>query len=153
MKRYQFRLEAVRKMRAMHEETCRNELGLLMVERQNILNQIETLVQDIKAAYVEQETHLAGGMKASHAAYFPQAVAGREGQIKLLQKQVEMADARIADKKVELAQKRADLKLMENLREKDHAAWKKAYAKEENLKVDEMVQMWAESRKEQGDTR
>ncbi|MFP5458174.1 MAG: flagellar export protein FliJ [Bacteriovoracia bacterium] len=153
MKRYQFRLEAVRKMRAMHEETCRNELGLLMVERQNILNQIESLTQDIKAAYVEQEVHLVTGMKASHAAYFPQAVAGREGQIKLLQKNLEMADARISDKKIELAQKRADLKLMENLREKDHAAWKNAYAKEENLKVDEMVQMWSESRKDQGETR
>ena len=60
---------------------------------------------------------------------------------------MEVLDAKIADKKVELTQKRADLKLMENLKEKDLLAWKKAFNKEENMKVEEMVQLWGENLK------
>ncbi|MFP5489918.1 MAG: flagellar FliJ family protein [Bacteriovoracia bacterium] len=147
MKRYQFRLEAVRKMRSMLEETCRSELGLLMVERQNLVEFIETLLHDIQSAYTEQETHMSKGMKASHAAFFPQAVSGKESKIKEIKKEIELLDAKIADKKVELTQKRADLKLMENLKEKDLQAWKKAFNKEENMKVEEMVQLWGENLK------
>lgn len=147
MKRYQFRLEAVRKMRSMLEETCRSELGLLMVERQNLVEVIETLQHDIQSAYTEQETHMSKGMKASHAAFFPQAVIGKESKIKEVKKEIELMDAKIADKKSELTQKRADLKLMENLKEKDLQAWKKAFNKEENMKVEEMVQLWGENLK------
>lgn len=150
MKRYQFRLEAVRKMRSMLEETCRNELGLLMVERQNLVELIETLNHDIASAYKEQEMHLTNGMKASHAAYFPQAVSGKEAHIKQVNKDIEMMDAKIADKRAELAQKKADLKLMEKLREKDFEEWKKAARKDENMKVEEMVQLWGENLKNHG---
>ena len=36
---------------------------------------------------------------------------------------------------------------MENLKEKDLQAWKKAFNKEENMKVEEMVQLWGENLK------
>ncbi len=147
MKRYQFRLEAVRKMRSMLEETCRSALGLLMVERQNLVEMIETLRHDIQSAYTEQETHLSTGIKGSHVAFFPQAVAGKEARIKEIELEISKLDVKISDKKVELNQRRADLKLIENLREKDFQAWKKAYNKETDLKVEEMVQLWGENLK------
>ena len=148
MKRYQFRLEAVRKVRTMKEELCRSELGLLMVERQNLVEQIETLKHDIDSAYKEQEQHLSSGMKASHAAFFPISVSGKEAKIKEVQREMSALDRQIEEKKQELNQKRADLKLIENLREKDFLTWKKAYNKETDLKVEEMVQLWGESLKD-----
>ena len=151
MKRYQFRLEAVRKMRTMLEETCRNALGMLMVERQNLVELIETIQHDIQGTYVEQETSLAVGMKAGHAAFFPYAVEGKKARIKEIEKEMAVLDVKIEDKKKELIQCRADLKLIENLREKDYQAWRKAYNKETDLKVEEMVQLWGENRKEQGE--
>ncbi len=149
MKRYQFRLEAVRKVRTMHEETCRNALGMLMVERQNLVEMIETLIHDIQAAYTEQESHLATGMKASHVAFFPQAVSGKEARIKEIEKDMAELDKQIAEKRTELAQRRADLKLVENLRQKDFEKWRKAYNKETDMKVEEMVQLWGENLKSQ----
>ena len=147
MKRYQFRLEAVRKVRAKKEELCRSELGMLMVEKQNLVEQIETLRHDIEGAYQEQEKHMAGGMKASHAAFFPMAVSGKEAKIREIQNDMSALDARIEAKKQELNQSRADLKLIENLKEKDFLDWKKAYNKETDLKVEEMVQLWGENLK------
>lgn len=151
MKRFQFRLHAVLKMRTMLEEKCRSELGMLMVERQNLVEQIETLRHDIDGTYREQESIMSTGMKAGHAAFFPMAVAGKEARIKEVEKEMTELDQRIEDKKKELMQLRADLKLMENLHEKELSAWKKAYNKDTDLKVEEMVQLWDESRKEQGD--
>ena len=147
MKRYQFKLEAVRKMRSMLEETCRSALGLLMVERQNLVELIESLQHDIQNSYLEQEKLMSGGMKASHAAFFPMMVAGKEARIKEVQAEMAALDERIEEKKHELTQRRADLKLIENLKEKDFQAWRKAYNKETDLKVEEMVQLWEENRK------
>ena len=152
MKRYQFRLEAVLKVRTMHEETCRNALGLLMVERQNLVEMIETLRHDIQSAYSEQESHLTVGMKASHVAFFPQAVAGREARIKQVEGEMAALDQRIEEKRRELAERRADLKLVENLKKKEFDEWRKAYNKETDMKVEEMVQLWDENRKPQGES-
>lgn len=151
MKRYQFRLEAVRKMRSMLEETCRSALGLLMVERQNLVELVETIQHDIQSTYAEQESTMAGGMKAGHAAFFPYAVAGKEARIKEIQTEIAALDVKIEEKKQELTQRRADLKLIENLKEKDFQTWRKAYNKETDQKVEEMVQLWGENLKEQGD--
>ncbi len=147
MKRFTFRLEAVRKLRTLLEERCRNELGHLMVERQNVLEQIAAVEKAIADAYREQEGHLAGGMRASHLAFFPMSTEGREARIRQLQTEVERLEGLIAEKRADLNQKRADLKLIENLREKDLRAWKKAYEKDENLKVEEMVQLWKENQR------
>jgi flagellar export protein FliJ len=147
MKRYQFRLEAVRKVRTMNEETCRSALGLLMVERQNLVELIESIRNDIASAYKEQEQHLATGMRAGHLAFFPQSVSGREAKIKEVQNEMAKLDLKIEEKKIELNAKRAELKVVEKLKEKDFMEWKKKYNKETDLKVEEMVQLWGENQK------
>ncbi|MBY0518420.1 MAG: flagellar FliJ family protein [Bacteriovoracaceae bacterium] len=147
MKRYQFRLEAVRKVRSMNEEACRSALGLLMVERQNLVELIETITHDIENSYKEQELHLTTGMRAGHLAFFPQAVSGREAKIKEVQAEMAKLDIKIEEKKIELNTKRAELKVVENLKEKDFLDWKKKYNKETDLKVEEMVQLWGENQK------
>lgn len=138
-------------MRSMLEETCRSALGMLMVERQNLVELIETIKHDIQSTYAEQEATMAGGMKAGHAAFFPYAVAGKEARIKEIEKEIAALDIKIEEKKAELIQRRADLKLIENLKEKEHTAWRKAYNKETDQKVEEMVQLWGENLKEQGE--
>ncbi len=147
MKRFQFRLEAVLKVRKMHEESCRNELGMLMVERQILLDRVAAMNHEVESAYATQEKGLAGGMRAGHAAFFPQMVEGKNAHIKQVIGQIGDVDVRIEAKRAELQVKRAELKAVENLREKDLLAWRKAYNKETDQKVEEMVQLWGENRK------
>lgn len=151
MQRYRFRLEAVLKVRRMHEETCRNELGMLMVERQHLLDRIAAMRHEVAAAYTTQEKGLAGGMRAGHAAFFPQLVEGKNAHIKQVLGQIEGVEVRIEAKRTELQTKRAELKAVENLKEKDLLVWRKAYNKETDQKVEEMVQLWGENRKTRGD--
>lgn len=151
MKRYAFRLEAVLKVRTMHEETCRNELGMLSVERQKNLDLIATINRDIQQSYEIQEKSMAGGMKASHAALLPMQVEGNNARIKQVEAQIKGLDLQIEAKRAELAQKRADLKVIQKLKEKDLLQWKKAFNKETDMKVEEMVQLWDENRKPRED--
>lgn len=149
MKRYQFRLEAVLKVRRMVEEKCRNELGMLMVEKQNYLNEVTKLETDINQFYAAHETAMAGGMRAAHVSFFPRVVEGKEAHIKQLKGQIRDADSRIEEKLKELIEKKAELKAVEKLREKDFEQWKKAYNKDVDMKVEEMVQLWGENLKAQ----
>jgi flagellar biosynthesis chaperone FliJ len=65
--------------------------------------------------------------------------------------QIENVDGRIEAKRSELQTKRAELKAVENLKDKDLLVWRKAYNKETDQKVEEMVQLWGENRKTRGD--
>lgn len=147
MQRYRFRLEAVLKVRRMREEACRNNLGKLMVERRNLVELTETLAKEIHHAYSAQETSLEQGMQARLAAFFPILVEGKDAHIKEVEGKISALDLRIEEVKKELTALRAELKAVENLREKDHGAWRKAYSKETDRKVEEMVQIWGESHK------
>lgn len=149
MKRYKFRLEAVLKVRRMMEESCRNELGMLMVEKQKYLTDISTLERDITNFYSANEKAMGEGMKASHVSFFPQVVEGKELHIKQVNEQIRNVEARIKDKLIELTEKKAELKAVEKLREKDFEQWRKAYNKDSDMKVEEMVQLWGENLKAQ----
>lgn len=145
MQRFDFRLQALLRMRAFHEERCRSDLGRLMVQRQDVQAQIAAVESAIAASYVEQEAGLQRGMRASHLSDYPTKAAGWQTHLQQLHRDLERIDGVVEAKRQELSQRRADLKLLENLREKDLRAWKKAYDKNETLKVDEMVQLWAEA--------
>ena len=149
MQRYKFRLEAVLKVRRMVEESCRNELGLLMVEKQRFLDEVAVQEADIVATYVAQEQAMREGMKASHVSYFPRVVEGKEARIKQIKNSITDTERRIEMKLDELRVKKAELKAVEKLREKDFEIWKKAYNKDVDMKVEEMVQLWGENLKSQ----
>lgn len=149
MIQYKFRLEAVLKVRKMVEEACRNELGILMVERQNFLDEITNLESNISETYRLHELALGGGMKASHVSFFPQVVEGKEAHIAQLKNKIQDINTRIDSKLEELKIKRAELKAVEKLREKDFDLWRKATNKKIDMNVEEMVQLWGESQKSQ----
>lgn len=138
-------------MRKMVEETCRNELGILMVERQNYLDEVTNLETNISEAYKSHEQAMSVGMKASHVSFFPQIVEGKEAHIAQVKDKIVDVDARIEKKLQELKTRKAELKAVEKLREKDFEEWKKAANKQMDMKVEEMVQLWGENQKSQKD--
>lgn len=133
----------------MVEEACRNELGTLMVERQNYLDEVSTLEMNITETYRLHETALSSGMKASHVSFFPQVVEGKEAHIASIKKKILDVDSRIEVKLEELKIKKAELKAVEKLREKDFEIWRKAANKKMDMNVEEMVQLWGENKKSQ----
>jgi flagellar FliJ protein len=142
MKKYAFRLEAVLKLRKLKEENCRMELGQLILYLNKIEDQISHEKSEINKYYEIQEGALKNGAKGSQINAFPMLIGAKDQNINLLERDKKKQEDLIADKKMELAQLRGDLKVMENLKEKDFQEYRKALNKEIDQKVEEQTQNW-----------
>jgi transcription initiation factor TFIIIB Brf1 subunit/transcription initiation factor TFIIB len=73
-------------------------------------------------------------------------VAGKERNIQLLQRDRKIQERVVEEKKQELAVVRGELKVVENLKEKDFDIYRKAINKEIDQKVEEQTQIWMQHR-------
>lgn len=142
MKRYQFRLDPVLKVRKLKEENCRMELGQLITELNRIEDQLAHDRNEIDNYYKIQEGGLKNGMSGGQLQAFPMLIAAKNKNLELLERDRRRQEQKIADKKQELAQLRGDLKVMENLKQKDYDEYRKALNKEIDQKVEEQTQNW-----------
>ncbi len=146
MKKYQFKLDAVLKLRKLREENCRTELGLLIRALEQIEGKITQEKEEIGKYYQIQEIALKEGASAGRLQAFPGLVAAKDKSIDNLMRAKKKHEFYISEKRQELAELRGELKVMENLKEKDFGIWKKAYNKEIDEKVEEQTQIWLNHR-------
>ncbi|MFA5584503.1 MAG: hypothetical protein WDA09_09845, partial [Bacteriovoracaceae bacterium] len=83
-----------------------------------------------------------GGMTASQLQAFPMLVAGKTRNIELLENAKKRQEQLIEDKRKELAIMRGELKVIENMKEKDFEKYRKELNKENDKKVEEQTQNW-----------
>ena len=142
IKQYQFRLEPVLKLRKLKEENCRTELGKLITELRRIDDQLAHDKAEIENYYKVQESAMKSGISGSQLQAFPMLVTAKEKNIQLLLLARSKQLVLIEKKKVELAQLKGDLKVMENLKEKGMEEHRKSVNKEIDQKVEEQTQIW-----------
>ncbi len=142
MKAYIFRLDPVLKVRKLKEETCRMELGKLITELDRINNQLSHDRKEIDNYFTIQEPALKSGVRGDLVQAFPMLVSGKERNIQLLTRDRKLQEEQIEIKKRELAVLRGELKVIENLKEKDYTEYRKAVNKETDQKVEEQTQNW-----------
>lgn len=118
------------------------ELGQLLMQLNRIEDQLAHDQKEIDNYYKIQEGALKTGMTAAQIQTFPLLIQGKEQNIKLLERDKKKQEQLVAEKKQELAQLRGDLKVMENLKEKDYEQYRKALNKEIDQKVEEQTQNW-----------
>lgn len=82
------------------------------------------------------------GMRGDQIQAFPMLVAGKEKNIQLLMRDKKIQEDLIVEKKKELATLRGELKVIENLKEKDYTDYRKVVNKEIDQKVEEQTQNW-----------
>jgi flagellar protein FliJ len=142
MKKYVFKLAPVLKVRKLKEENCRSELGVLIQQLNRIEDQLSHDRNEIDRYFSIQEGALKSGMNGGQVQAFPLLVQGKDKNIQLLLRDKKRQEQLIEEKKQELAILRGELKVMENLREKDYTDYRKAVNKEIDMKVEEQTQMW-----------
>ena len=118
------------------------ELGQLITELNRIEDQLAHDRNQIDGYYKIQEGGIKNGMTGSQLQAFPMLIAAKNKNLELLERDRKRQEQKIADKKQELAQLRGDLKVMENLKEKDYEQYRKALNKEIDQKVEEQTQNW-----------
>lgn len=142
MKKYTFRLEPVLKVRKLKEENCRMELGALITYLGKIDSQLEHDRREINNYFKIQESAMKVGVRGDQIQAFPMLVAAKEQNIQLLDRDRRLQENKIEEKKRELAVLRGELKVIENLKEKDYTEYRKAMNKEIDQKVEEQTQNW-----------
>ena len=146
MKRYTCRLEPVLKVRRLKEENCRMELGQLITELSRIENQLVHDRREIDNYYKIQESAMKNGIRGDQVQAFPMLVAAKDRNIELLLRDKKKQEELIEAKKQELATLKGELKVIENLKEKDYNEYRKALNKEIDQKVEEQTQNWLQHR-------
>ncbi|MFP5386523.1 MAG: flagellar export protein FliJ [Bacteriovoracia bacterium] len=150
MKKYTFRLEPVLKLRKLKEENCRMELGQLLTDLNRIEDQIKRDKGEVDNYYQIQEGSLKTGMTGGQVQAFPMLIAAKNRNLELLEIEKKKQQDRVEDKKKELALLKGDLKVMENLKQKDHDEYRKAFNKELDQKVEEQTQNWLQHKDKKG---
>jgi flagellar FliJ protein len=142
MKKYLFKLDPVLKVRKLKEENCRMELGKLISFLSRIEDQIKHDTSEIQNYYKIQEASLQNGIRGNQVQACPMLIAAKKKNIELLLRDKKEQERLIDLKKKELATLRGELKVLENLKEKDFDQYKKALNKEIDQKVEEQTQNW-----------
>jgi flagellar protein FliJ len=148
MKLYTFRLEPVLKIRRLKEETCRMELGRMITQLNKIESQLAHDRQEIERYFEIQEKAMQVGMKGNQVQAFPMLVAAKDANIQALLRDKKAQEDLIEEKKKELATLRGDLKVIENLKDKDYTEYRKALNKEIDQKVEEQTQNWLQHKEQ-----
>lgn len=146
MKKYTFKLEPVLKVRKLKEENCRTELGSLISHLSKIEDQIKHEQFEIENYFKIQEASLKNGIRGDQIQAFPNLIAAKDKNIQLLQRDKKNQEQLIENKRKELAVLKGDLKVIENLKEKEFEEFRKAYNKEVDQKVEEQTQNWLQHR-------
>lgn len=141
-KKYKFKLEALLKMRKIREDQCKMEIGKIQVEIGRVKSEISLQEQGIAEAYELQEQSLAGGASGLETRFHPYFVEGKREHIRSLEKTLVELEDRSKRMYQILAQFRADVKVIEEMKVKDQSAHKKALNKKMNQEIEEQVQNW-----------
>jgi flagellar export protein FliJ len=150
MKKFSFKLEAILKVRQIKEDQCKMQMGRIQVEINHLKNQIEVINQGVAKAYDSQEGFLNSGTSGQQIRFYPYFVEGNRNQIKHLQYEISVLEQELSEKQTELARLRGDVKIIENMKEKEFQKFKKEYNKQQELKIEEQILMWNASDKSTG---
>lgn len=118
------------------------ELGQLITELSRIENQLAHDRREIDNYYKIQESAMKNGIRGDQVQAFPMLVAAKDRNIELLLRDKKKQEELIESKKQELATLKGELKVIENLKEKDYNEYRKAMNKEIDQKVEEQTQNW-----------
>jgi flagellar protein FliJ len=147
MKGYKFKLEALLKMRKLKEDQCKMEIGRLQVEVKKIEDEIGAHNKSIDEAYQSQETILQNGAGGHELQFYPYFIQGKKNHIRKLEEKKIYWQKVVNQKFEELKMLRANVKVIEQLKEKDQITYKKQIDKKMHEKIEEQVQNWRASQK------
>lgn len=145
MIKYTFKLEAVLKVRKMAEEKARQDLGRLQMKKTQILIEIQKETREIDQLYTDQEKHLKMLVRPAALSFYSHSIEAKKKVILQLREKEKEIDRQIQEQMNFLIQKKAELKMIENVKDKDLAQYKKKFERDQNIKIEEQVQLWKEN--------
>lgn len=148
MKGYKFKLDAVLKIRKLKEEQCKMEIGRIQVQINNLKGDIQRHQEGIQQSYDSHEQGLVQGLSGRELSFHSYFVSGKSADIAKIKKEIAELTELINEKYDELKFLRADVKVMEQMKDKDKTKYRKALEKKQFQEIEEQVQNWRMTIKE-----
>lgn len=142
MKKYKFKLDALLKIRKIREDQCKMEIGRIQVQISSLKNEIAKHNHGIQEAYDLQEKSLQNGATGRESRFHPYFVQGKRSHIEEIQGQIDELENRVERMYMILNRFRADVKVIEEMKEKDKVQHKKHQEKKMHEEIEEQVQNW-----------
>lgn len=141
-KGYKYKLEALLKIRKLKEERCKMDIGRIQVRIRELDQEIANHNSGIDEAYELQEKSMQTGANGMEARFHPYFVEGKRAHIDGLTAQKTRLEYHVQQKFKELADLRANVKVLDKMKEKDHKSYKKNLEKKMHETIEEQVQNW-----------
>lgn len=142
-KKFNFRLESLLKLRRFNEDKVKRELASIVSEVQEVKNNIDLLKADIAEAYVSYDAAVESGVDGESIKFFPRFIQTKKEDIKNKENLLHALERRAQSKREEMSKVRGEVKVVENLREKEHTKFKKEKEKKYQQELEEIIQMRA----------
>jgi flagellar protein FliJ len=145
-KGFQYKLEAVLKIRRFNEEKARVELGyvqqLVDQKKQEIINE----QNEIELLTSSRETELANGIKGYELHLYPMYIQAKNNKMKQLNRDLRDLNLALDEAQDKWYKTRADVKVLEKLREKELIQYNKDMGKKQDKALEEEVRIWLGSK-------
>lgn len=142
MKGFKFKLEAVLKMRKLKEEHCKLEIGKIQLRIQELKYYLAEHNKGIDQAYQAQEEALSQGMNGQELKFHPFFVEGKKAHIDIIESELQMLNDQVQQKFKELARLRAEVNVIDDMKEKQKKEYRKKLEKKQFAEIEEQVQNW-----------
>jgi len=138
-KKFKFKLDGLLKVREFKEKTVKLELGEIVSEIQNLKDEISSIEKQIDEAYESYHTSSRNGADGKFLQFYPFYIQGKKEDIKNKQNLIFSLERRMEEKRHQLSIARGEVKVIENLKEKEFGAWKKETMKKTQEDIDDLM--------------
>jgi flagellar export protein FliJ len=142
MKGYKFNLETLLRIRKIKEDLCKQEIGRLQIQKKEYEETLKKFSHELDEMYDAQEQTLEEGASGQQSRFFPFFFEGKRAHVDVINKELTQLEEHIAIKFKELSQHRANVKVLEKMKEKDKYQYKRKLEKKQAQEVEENVQNW-----------
>lgn len=130
MKKFDFKLKGLLKIREAREKVVKTQLGEILRQINILKEEIIGFRKAIDEAYKSQEKMMENAVDAQFLNYFPYYIKGQNDHIKLNENKIYSLQRRYDEKLKELQSAKADVHVIESLKEKAEVKYKKEVEKQ-----------------------
>ena len=140
-KKFKFKLDGLLKVREFKEKKVKIELGEILKEIEQTKSNIAKAKQDIDECYKAQEEFISKPAAATMVQFFPQFIEAKTEDYKAQENILFSLEKRYEQKRLELAGAKGEVKVIENLKEKEETKFTKEKEKKLQETIDELTQI------------
>lgn len=141
MKKFRFKLDGFLKFRELKEMRAKTEFGNIVRERNILEESIEESRRDMQTAYASLEYMAEKRHEARDLQLFSLLIDGHRKKIGSMREGLRSLEGEYEQKKVKMRNARADLKVVENIKERKFESFKREVEKKELMDLEDIMRM------------